>query len=176
MNQILLDGKEVKVIVPDSLPMLIHGQDGSGASLYTICLAAKWFSQGYKVLFLCGYDMAEEEFANQIEGDYDQVSFYTKDNLGAFKSAVQAGLTDNTIVIVKNIELFGGDLLDLLDSIKNLIISGNVNSSDFKDRIFHKKFVTTVYFSDIDNKNLQLKKYEGLVTSGDYQGVTMVQK
>ena len=40
MKKILLDKKEIEALVPESLPMLIHGEEGSGTSFYTICLAA----------------------------------------------------------------------------------------------------------------------------------------
>jgi hypothetical protein len=102
MKNILLDGKEVTSLVPESLPMLIHGEEGSGASLYTICLAAKWYRQSYNILFLCGYPMAEEEFSKQVGSDYKIATFYTKEKVEEFINALKQNLSDKTVVIVKN--------------------------------------------------------------------------
>jgi hypothetical protein len=167
MDKILLDGKEVGTLVPESLPMLIHGEEGSGASLYTIALAAKWYSQGYGILFLCGYHMAEEEFRQQVGGKYDKAAFYTKDKLADFKRALHTEPA-NTIVIIKNIELFNESVIEIVGGISNVIISGDVGKSDFKNKILAKEFITKVYFSSLDINMPELNKYEGLVTSDGY--------
>jgi hypothetical protein len=166
--KIILDEKEVPLLVPESLPMLIHGAEGSGASMYTVALAAKWFTQGYKVLFLCGYAKAEDEFTRLV-GGHDSVKFYTKDNSEQFKHDVAR---TEAIVIVKNIELFDSDVLDAI-STNLFILSGDLSKASFKDIIFKKKFTTEVYFSKLDDKELPvLNKYEGFVVSGEYQGIT----
>lgn len=172
MKKILLDGKEVQTLVPESLPMLIHGAHGSGASLYTVCLAAKWFSQGYKVLFLCGYSMAEEAFAEEVGSDYPDTHFYTKEKVKEFLAALEE-IDSKTIVVVKNIELFEHNVFEAVSSINNLIISGDVESSKVKDLGLQKKFTSEVYFSPLEGKNVPpLEKFQGVVLSGDYRGIT----
>jgi hypothetical protein len=176
MKKILLDGREVPFLVTDSLPMLIHGTEGSGASLYTVCLAAKWFSQDYRILFLCGYPMAEEEFAQQVGNSYKNVVFYTKDKVEEFKLALNQDLSDNTVVIVKNIELFEDNIFDATKEIERLIISGDIIRSDLKDKLLNRKYVTKVLFSGIEEYDLpKLEKYQGYAVTEDYIGITQLQ-
>ena len=53
MNKILVNEKEFN-FTEENLPILIHGEDKSGASLYTIAIAANLFSQKEKLVILCG--------------------------------------------------------------------------------------------------------------------------
>ncbi|MCC6563682.1 hypothetical protein IT087_02210 [Candidatus Uhrbacteria bacterium] len=173
MNPIVVDGKEVGALVPQSLPMLIHGAEGSGASLYTICLAAKWFSQKYQVLFLCGFPMAEEEFAKQVDGKYATVHFFTKEKVEEFKQAVKLKGSSETIIFIKNAELFDEGVFNLIEEFDNRVISGDIEEARSKQKILSKKYVTYVYFSPLHDVKLpKLNKYEGFLVSGDYQGVT----
>lgn len=176
MKKILLDDKEVSTLVPDSLPMLIHGEDESGASLYTICLAAKWFQQKHHILFLCGYTLAEEEFAHQVGKSYENVTFYTREHVEEFINTLKKGVSARTIVLVKNIELFDEKLIHSLNDIDNLIISGNIEKSDIRDEVVKKEFSTSIYFSPLLGIELpELEKYQGFVVSGDYRGITQLQ-
>ncbi len=59
-----MDNKATDFTLSD-LPMLIHGADGNGASLFSITMAANFFRQGFKILFMSGYHMARDEFREQ---------------------------------------------------------------------------------------------------------------
>lgn len=170
--KILLDDKVVEALAPESLPMLIHGKEGLGASLYTIVLATKWFSQGYSILCLCGFPMAEEKFNELVDRKKGDAIFYTHDKVLNFvKEVVQK--SNNRIIIIKNIELFNEDILNVFDTTENVIISGDILKTNFKDKILQKKFITSVYFSEFPDINTsKLRKYEGLVKSGNYEGIT----
>jgi hypothetical protein len=175
--KIILDEKEVTTFVPDSLPMLIHGKEGSGASLYTLAVASKWFQLGYEVLFLCGYPMAEEEFNKIRLGSDGKITFFTKGQVEAFVKAYGSREADNRIIFIKNVELFRQDLLDLVYANNKLVISGDINESQSKDKILGMNFTTQVYFSPFSGIKLpNLNKYEGYVTSGDYTGLTRLEK
>lgn len=174
MNSILLDEKEAEVLEPKSLPMLIHGAEGSGASLYTICLAAKWFRQGYDVVFLCGYPMAEQQFAQQVAGSYDRVRFYTQEKRETFERVISTESLEHTIIVIKNVELFPG-VVDRVASFSNLVVSGDVNQAENKERIRALKFVTRIYFSPLESDDELIRginKYEGVVVSEGYRGMT----
>lgn len=174
MRKILLDRKEI-TLSTESLPMLIHGKEGSGASLYTICLASKWFTQGNEVLFLCGYPMAEEEFEREVTMKHDTAKFFTKEKINEFTAALKAA-SDNTIIFVKNIELFDENLFSLINSNRNIIISGDVENSSLKNTLLAKNFKTGIYFSPLEGKSLLLtQKYQGTVISGEYTGITLLQ-
>lgn len=170
--KIILDGNEVPELVPASLPMLIHGKEGSGASLYTIALAAKWFSQGYEILFLCGYPVAQEEFEKITGTKSDKAKFFTQDRATEFMSELKSQ-HDKRIVFIKNMELFDQPVYDAVQAAENLIISGDVSKSSMKEEMLQQEFITRVYFSSLPGAELSgLNKYEGLVTSGDYKGIT----
>jgi hypothetical protein len=168
--QIILDDKVVEKLEPESLPMLIHGQEGSGASMYTIALAAKWYQLGYKILFLCGYEMAEMEFTNLV-GNHQEARFFMKDRQKDFLDSL-SGVDDKTIVVVKNFELFNQEVLNEIKT-SLYIVSGDISKANLQQ----KNFATEVYFSEIGNRTVpQLKKYEGYVVSGVYTGTTRIEK
>lgn len=171
MKKILLDGNEVQSQVAESLPMLIHGKEGSGASLYTICLAVKWFTQGSKVLFLCGYPMAQQEFEQQIEATDHDVKFFTKEKVKEFTKE-SSDINNHTIIFVKNIELFDTRLIEKIKNISNLIISGDIDKSDNKSELLSIKFQTEVYFSSLDDIEIpELEKYHGHFISNGTRGI-----
>ncbi len=171
MKKILLDGNEVQSQVTESLPMLIHGKEGSGASLYTICLAVKWFTQGSKVLFLCGYPMAQQEFEQQIGATDHDVKFFTKEKVNKFIKEL-TDINNHTIIFVKNIELFDTRLIEKIKNISNLIISGDIDKSDNKSELLSIKFQTEVYFSSLDDIEIpELEKYHGHFISNGTRGI-----
>ena len=174
--KILLDEKEVKSLGPESLPMLIHGEDHSGASLYTITLATKWFAQGYKILCLCGYPMAEEAFYKLTDHKGNDAEFYTAERTLDFIERAKE-ISSDTILIIKNIELFDKQILNILADNKNIIISGDLQKSILKDEIAKINFATKIFFSAFDNTSLPtLSKYEGFVISDDYKGITKLEE
>ncbi len=171
MKKILVDGTEVESLNLESLPMLIHGKQGSGASLYTICLAAKWFTQGNKVIFLCGYPMAEQEFEHQVGHKHTSAQFFTQDKLREFIEELK-DVTNDTIVIVKNIELFDENLFEAVKDLHNLIVSGEIDKFVSKNQLLSKTFTTKVYFSPLEGKEVpQLEKYHGYSVSADVKGI-----
>lgn len=176
MFKILLDGEE-KQFSLDSLPILIHGEDGSGASLYTVSFAANLYSQGFTILFLCGYPMAEEEFAKQVGSGYgNKARFFTKERIEEFKKVLASKNNDKKVIVIKNIELFGEDVFDLVARKLNIVISGDINKSSFKQAIVDKGFTTQIYFSPLEGVEFpEMNKYEGFVISDKYKGVTSLQ-
>jgi hypothetical protein len=173
MNKILLDGKEVETLVPESLPMLIHGEHGSGGSLYTVCLAAKWFTQGYDILFLCGYPMAEEAFSKEVGNVHPNARFFIQEKAEEFMKAVKTLQKENTAVVVKNIELFDDKVFNAVHDLHNLIISGDVYKSKAKENILAKEYTTEIYFSAVEGKDIpELQKYQGFVMTEGYKGMT----
>lgn len=172
MNTILLDEQPINTFDISSMPMLIHGKEGSGASLYTIAVAANWYMQGSHVLFLCGYPMAEQEFDKQVGSAQNDARFYTQDKLSEFIS-VMGTVANNTLVVVKNIELFDKDTFLLIHRHSKLIISGDIEETSFKDELLHHPFMTKIYFSELHGADVpQLEKYSGYVEAGEYRGIT----
>ena len=117
--------------------------------------------------------MAEEAFAKEVGSIYTNVQFYIQEKVDIFLTALKHGVDDNTIVIVKNIELFDTNVFEAVNSMKNLIISGDVNKSKVNDLVLKKHFTTKVYFTPLKGKDLShLKKFQGSVFSDDYEGIT----
>lgn len=173
MNKILLNGKELS-LTESILPMLVHGEDKSGSSLYTISLAANFYSQGSKLLFLCGYTQAPEEFTKQVGSFDNSVSFFVKERAEDFKKKLSK--TNDEIVIIKNIELLTEDIFNLVTGVQKLIISGDISRCSFKKKILEEPFATKVYFSGLESSDIpKLEKYSGFLNSKNLQGITRLQ-
>lgn len=174
MKRIFLNGQEIKSLKVETLPTLIHGGEGSGASLYTIILAAKWFSQGFKILFLCGYPFAQQEFEKQVEPEHEYVKFFTREKVDDFLNELKK--TDSqTIIFIKNIELFDSRVLGAIKNTNLLIISGDINKSKNKNELLLIVFSTKVYFSSLDNNVLPpLEKYHAYLVSDNMSGITSI--
>lgn len=173
--KIVVDGSEVQSFDPTSLPMLIHGREGSGASKYTIALAAKGFGQGHDILFLCGYPMAEEEFVSLVGSKPSSVHFYTKEKTSEFIQALKQDVS-NRIVFIKNVELFEKDVIDLAVKENSIVISGDIQQSVFRDDLMGKQYATKIYFSDLGDFTLPgVSKYEGYIVSDSVKGVTRLE-
>jgi len=170
MSKILLDNKEF-IFTEDHLPILIHGEDHSGASLYTITLAAHLVASGSKLIFLCGYQMAKNEYVKQV-GHMDGTQFFVKEETQEFKEAlIKTG--DKTIVFVKNVELFDVEIFNIVANRKKAVISGDISKCAFEDKILNKAFNCRVLFSKLNREELpKLNKYEGYLSSTDLQGIT----
>jgi hypothetical protein len=176
MNKILLNEKEFN-FTENNFPILIHGEDKSGASFYTISIAVNLFLKNLPIVFLCGYPMAEEEFRKQVNQDYgkDRIIFYTKERISEFKEFVADQNNQERIIFIKNIELFDEDIFNLISSKNKIILSGDINKCSFKDKILNKKFNTKIFFSPFNDVKLPaLQKYEGFLVSSNSEGVTKV--
>jgi hypothetical protein len=177
MNHILLNQNKFE-INEASLPMIIHGEEGSGASLLTITVAANLFAQGFKLLFLTGYHMAQEEFMKQVasfDRANDDVVFCFKDDVEQFANYIHT-LPDinERIIVVKNADLFDEKVFDLILTKRNVVISGDINRCVSKENILIKNFETKITFSEFNGMQIpELKKYQSfLVGSGTSGFVT----
>jgi len=172
MNKILLENNEYR-FTDTNLPILIHGKNKSGASLYTISLAASLYTQGSKILFLCGYKQAREEFTKQVGNLNSRVNFLTKEQVNDFEKALFQ--FDGTIII-KNIELFDENTFDLVKERERLIISGDLSLCLFKNKILKKPFATEILFSHLNSfDTLKFEKHQGFLKSNNFQGTTSLE-
>lgn len=174
MNKILLEGEELDL--PEvKFPVLVHGEEGTGASLYTISLAANLYSKGSNIIFLCGYAMAREEFVKQVgEVEAGRIKFFTKDQVQDFKNAL-SDFNEDVIIFIKNIELFGEDILRLTIHKDKVIISGDINKYELINELFQKHFATKIIFSEMSGMELpKLREYEGYFETTNLVGKTTV--
>ena len=116
--------------------------------------------------------MAEEEFTQQVGLSYQNARFYTQERLSEFTSVLNS-VANNTLVVVKNVELFDKEVFNLVHKHSKLIISGDVEETNFKKDLILHPFVTRIYFSELESVEIpQLEKYSGYVEAGEYKGVT----
>ena len=174
LKKILLDGKEFHFTQYD-LPILIHGEEHVGASLFTVSVLADLYAQGSKVIALTGYPMAKNAFVEQT-GSEENVQFFTKEKADDFINYISQtpDLNDHT-VLIKNIELFNEEVFNTVKNINNLILSGDVNKCSFKEELLQNTFNTKIYFSPLDEKIPDLQKYYGYFVSQNHIGFVSVE-
>jgi hypothetical protein len=177
------NNKQIDFTVND-LPMVVHGREHSGSSLFAITMAVHLHSQGNKILMFTAYPMAMEEFISQVGEDasvfyleypaqiYEAQSYQTvivrsgDMNLCAF---ALSNLPDihTRIAFIKNVEsILTEEIASLLNVNERTLISGDIDSSTAKEFIKNVKYQTKVFFSDsnILPKELPtLKKYQACV-------------
>jgi hypothetical protein len=173
MHKILLNGKPSEIL-ETYLPLLIHGKDGSGASFFTITLTASFLNSGSKVIFLCGYKMAQDELIKQIPNiSEENFLLYTKDQAEEFINTLS--MIENTterIIIIKNIELFAEDIFDQISSYQKIIISGDINECVYKEKIMNKPYEGIILFSNLNKISLPpLEKHKGYLKSKSGEGL-----
>ncbi|MFA5853728.1 MAG: hypothetical protein WC866_01440 [Patescibacteria group bacterium] len=170
MKKILLDEKEIGLDGMD-FPILIHGSDGSGASLYTISLAAAAHAEGENLLFLCGFPMAEKEFDTQVGASHPRAHFFTKEHLEEFKARLES--TEQNVLFVKNAELFDEDLINSVVRHQRAVISGDIERCAAKALLLAAQFPTRILFSKLGTEDVpELQKYQAFYTGSGRNGLT----
>lgn len=174
------------------LPMLISGQDKSGASFYTICLAANLYKAKKKIIFFCAYPMGIEEFMKQA-GDGDGIEYVTAKNAIAAKTAIIVKPGDeelfawvlqnthdvtNRVIIIKNFEVHSSAVQKTVFR-DNFVISGDIDKSSEAGVLREKDFATSIFFSKpswLDSKDWeQPEKYQAIIKGKNFSGTTTLQ-
>jgi hypothetical protein len=190
MKQILLNNQEFKLSGND-LPMLIHGADGNGASLFSVSVVANLYAAGYKLLFTSGYHMARDEFKAQTgvgdeavlvekasdieEAHTKSVVFVPRENVELFIQLV-ASLPDvvKRVIFLKNFDVFDESHFDAVRKLKNVVLAGDLDNCSYRSRILSETWQTRVYFSKPENSDVELPdlpKYAGYLTSTAHTGL-----
>ena len=147
------------------LPVLIHGKEGSGASLFSIRLIASFAKDGNSVTFWSAYPMAKAEFRKELD---ERVSPNTiiesEDPMVLSKILLEVDVEET--LFVKNFEVVPREIRERLLERKNLIISGDMENILNEDQIL--KFPTRIFFSPFYGMDIPpLKKYKGFLVSKD---------
>ncbi len=165
------------VFIENNLPAMIHGRDGSGASLFSITLAVSLYHSGSKLLIFTAYPMAREEFMNQIENSESifylkkeeelvqalacQCIFVESGNIELFKKVIshQEELSDR-IVFIKNIETITEPISNLIKDFK-LIISGDFDSNSTQVEFKTLSYQSKIFLSEMEGETIpSLEKYQ----------------
>lgn len=156
------------------LPCLIHGQDKSGASFFTMNMVLNYLREGKKVLFYSAFaparDFLVENTAREIHEVVTSADQYSEKQLviplsgdqTLFAKILQDDRYNDYIKVVKNDELINPEVVALLQNNENVVYSGNFLASTGLSKDIMKSIIL---FSDLENfgiKDIQLAMYHGL--------------
>jgi hypothetical protein len=196
MNKILLDNEPYEITERD-LPYLVIYGDKSGGSHFTITLVKDLYLSGSKILFLTAFHMAKDNFLEQVGSNHSKIAFVNsvediknyKDSdviildSGNEKLFIEATkiLEDinERVVLVKNIEGFSSKVFDACLGLKNIVLSGHIDTCTSKEQIMNKKFKNMVVFTKpeilLPIEVPELEKWTGYLSSEDKRGIIKVQ-
>ncbi|MEI6660360.1 MAG: hypothetical protein WCK91_02975 [bacterium] len=196
MDEILLNSETYHPKESD-LPCLVTYGEGSGGSHFTISLVAHLFFSSSKILFITAFPMAKDDFLKQVGLDNPEVSLVNSlEELGVNKNKkvlildsgngnlfieVAKALEDlkDRVVLVKNMEVFKSEVIDICIGLDKIILSGDIDACLNKDQILNKKFETTVIFTkpatSLSIELPSLEKWSGYLSSDNNSGIVKVQ-
>ncbi len=183
-NFINIENSEKIEFKSSDLPMLIHGKDKTGSSLFSITVAAHLHIQGNKLLIFTAYSMAKDEFLLQVGSD---ASVFYLENIDDISKAqeyqtiiIKSGNKDlceqtlakiadidSRILFIKNVDqILSNDIVENMKQGSRLLISGDIDLSEYSDFIKSINYKTKVYFSDstvLPEELLKLEKYQACI-------------
>mgnify|MGYP003600853254 FL=1 len=195
LKQILLNSKRFHIQQKD-LPVLIHGDSGIGASLFSVSLVSDLHKQGLDVFFLSGYSWARNEFEEQTgaKGVFIDSNFSNATNIARKKvifipseqPELLVGLLDRLndaperVIFFKNFELFEEPIFLRIKSLPNLVLMGNLDKCSYADQLVAKNWQTKIFFSASkqisDVKLPPLEKYQGYLESTAQNGIVSLKQ
>lgn len=170
---ILIDNKKVD-FTEDDFPMLISGASKTGASFFSIGVLANLVSRGLKVLLFSAYPAAKEEFKKQIINSTNAIVIESGDEQVFIET--MKGILDlsERVVLIKNIDVYGPKLFNVVKNLKLVIFSGDLDECQFADDLL-KTIVSKVFFSQSNKypnkEKINLPKYYGKIISKKYNGI-----
>jgi len=180
----------------NDLPCLISYGEKMGGSHFSVTLVADLFLRGSKILFLTAYPMAKDNFLEQLKGHESKIEYITdKSQLNTTAQAIilesgneklylqsvkQLKDLNERVVLIKNMEVFSGEVFNHCLGLSKVILSGDIDKCVAKAELSKKQFKTTILFSKPEIKlpfDLPvLEKYTGYMWSGNRSGLVKVQK
>lgn len=176
MKQIVIDGTPYNFAASD-LPLMIHGNEKAGASLFSVNAAVSICKSGNTLFFWSAYPMAKEEFykevgaagpgirriksADEITGDEPRILVMEDESPEALSASLHK-IDANRVLFVKNFEVLPEELRKELLKKELLVIAGDLKGVLAKEEV--QRFRTQASFSlypDVDIPAFQ--KYEGFI-------------
>lgn len=191
IKKMLLNNNDLHFSKAD-LPLLIHGDDGCGASLFSVSVMADLYTQGADIVFLCGYHMARDEFNLQTQSIRDstivskgfsgagfkdkRVIFIPSEQPELLGQVLEAlGDSNERIVFFKNFDLFDESVFLCVQNLVNVVMMGNIDKCSYKTELLDKNWTTQIFFSKAQSapqlKIPELEKYKAYLKSDDKDGV-----
>jgi hypothetical protein len=190
-DEILLN-KKIFHLNESGLPCLVHYKERMGGSHFTVAMVADMFLRGAKILFFTAYVMAKDDFLAQTAGreadiffaesaeqlpgaeKYQAVILRSGDS-DLFKEALKS-LPDlsERVILVKNFERFDREVINASLGFKKIILSGNIDKCEIKERISGQSFSAIIAFSEPETplplELPSLRKYAGYLKAAGKDG------
>jgi len=148
-KEILLNGEKFDFSGRD-LPCLVYGIPHTGSSQFTVNMAVNLLKAGKKVLFFSAFEMAVDNLLNQIKGENleKNLTIVPWGDSEKFLEAIKELIGDEeTVVVIKNYDMFEWKVVESVINRKNIVLSGNIGKADFKEKIAGMNFSTKIFFS-----------------------------
>jgi len=150
----------------NGLPLLIHGKEGCGASIFSIKLVAEFIKQGNPLVFWSAYSAAKETLNKEFNGTLPSEITVIADENPQNLEAVLAKVHSNQTLFVKNFEVASKEIREKLLTKNLLIIAGDLENVLTKEEFL--SFPTRILFSSFEGVDLPvLEKYQGYLFSKD---------
>ncbi len=171
--------KEEIELKRENLPMMIHGKEHSGASLFSVVVVAGLHDAGNKLLIYTAYPMAKEEFLSQIETKDNvfyledekdlekallfQTIFIASGNIDLFTKVITNYYVSDRVIFIKNIDTIQIPLYNIISSFR-LLLSGDFESNPIQKALTDIPYKTKIFFSSLGGEVLPfLQKYHAYI-------------
>jgi hypothetical protein len=169
----VVDGETVDFGESD-LPMLISGKEGSGASFFSVCVAAQMLKKGSAVVFFSAYPMAKDDLRRLTTEDERQRAMIIESGEEEALIAALDKAVDEPMIFIKNIENYSDRLFTKIEKAKRLIVSGDIDKCQFIGALEDKTFATKIFFTKPVgypvNDFPSLEKYKGYIEGPGLRG------
>jgi len=190
MKTILLNGKELN-FSKDDLPLIIHGEDGNGASHFSVSVIANFYLQGEKIIFTSGFQGARDSFSEQVGKNDDTILIESKADLkdAQSKRVIMVPAEnhelyklllndlpdiDERIIYFKNYDLFDISVFEEVCKHRECILQGDLNKITNLTSYKNVAWTTKIYFTmppeSFDSPIPDLPKYSGFLRRDSTDG------
>lgn len=185
MNDIILN-KEIFDVSSCELPCLIHGENKSGASFFTMKWTKELVEAGQKVLFYSAFPQAKEFLLSEcpdeavvikkpeIEPD-TQLIIPESGNKKLFADLLNNKAIYEYVIILKNVEELELKTLKNVLKMQKVVLSGNWPHEYMKEALKIGTIPSRIYFSDLGgfllDKHIELGKYQGYFVAKGRVGI-----
>lgn len=194
-NFINTENKEIVYFDKNDLPMVIHGRDKTGSSLFSITMAAHLHIQGNKLLIFTAYPMAKEEFLEQVGNDSSVFYLENSDDINKAQEyqtiIIKSGdiglcaytiknLNDTVsrILFIKNVDIMlNNEIVENLKINNSIMLSGDVDLSIYPDFIKNINYKTKIFFSEskiFSPELITLEKYQACIIKDNLKFVASI--
>ncbi len=125
MHTVLLNS-ERRAFTRADLPLLVHGKEGSGASLFTIVLAADLARAGEQIVLWSAYPMAKRALEEELGEDVFNVTMLAEGERALMEALPSVSV--GRILVVKNCETLSTSALEAVTGLPTVIASGDLDA------------------------------------------------